>query len=44
MKLKVMFLKFFKLLSQMVHRISWGQAKNNDAINVAFDKTKTAKT
>jgi len=25
----------------MVHMISWGQAKNNDIINVAFGKTKT---
>jgi hypothetical protein len=41
MKLKVMFLKSSKHLLQMVHMISWGQAKNNDAINVAFGKTKT---
>ncbi len=25
----------------MVHMISWGQAKNNDVINVAFGKTNT---
>jgi hypothetical protein len=43
MKLKVMFLKSSKHLSQMVHMISWGQAKNNDVINVAFGKTKTHK-
>ncbi len=24
----------------MMHMISWGQAKNNDVINVAFGKTK----
>jgi hypothetical protein len=41
MKLKVMFLKSSKRLLQMVHMISWGQAKNNDVINVAFGKTKT---
>ncbi len=40
MKLKVMFLKFSKHLSQMVHMISWGQAKNNDVINVTFGKIK----
>ncbi len=41
MKLKVMFLKSSKHFSQMVHMISWGQAKNNDVINVAFGKSKT---
>jgi hypothetical protein len=41
MKFKVMFLKSFKYLLQMVHMISWGQIKNNDVINVAFGKTKT---
>jgi hypothetical protein len=40
MKLKVMFLKSSKHFSQMVHMISWGYAKNNDVINVAFSKTK----
>jgi len=41
MKLKVMFFKFSKHLSQMMHMISWGQTKNKDVINVAFNKTKT---
>ncbi len=41
MKFKVMFLKSFKQLSQMVHMISLGQTKNNDVINIAFGKTKT---
>jgi len=41
MKLKVMFFKSFKNLSQMVHMTSWGQAKNKDVINVTFGKIKT---
>jgi hypothetical protein len=41
MKFKVMFLKSSKHILQMVHMISWGYAKTNDVINVAFGKTKT---
>jgi hypothetical protein len=41
MTLTILFFKFSKQLSQMMHMISWGQAKNNDVINVTFGKTKT---
>ncbi len=35
-----MFFKLIKHILQMLHVISWNQTKNNDVINVAFDKTK----
>jgi hypothetical protein len=41
MKLKVMYFKSSKHLLQMVHMISLGQTKNNDVINLSFNKTKT---
>jgi hypothetical protein len=41
MKLKVVFLKSSKHLLQMMHEISWGEAKNNNVINVALGETKT---
>ncbi len=41
MKFKIMFFKSSKHVLQMVHMISWGQAKNHDVINVTFGKTKT---
>ncbi len=41
MKFKIMFLKSYKHLLQMVHMISWGQAKKHVVINVTFGKTKT---
>jgi hypothetical protein len=40
MQFKVMFLQSSKHLLQMMHVITWGGAKNNDVINVAFSKTK----
>jgi hypothetical protein len=36
MKLNVMFFKSIKHLLQMLHVFSWGQAKNNDVINITF--------
>jgi hypothetical protein len=41
MKLKVVFFKSSKHLLQMMHEISWGEAKNNNVINVTLGKTKT---
>jgi hypothetical protein len=41
MKLKVMFFKSSKHLFRRMYVISLGQTKNNNVINVIFDKTKT---
>jgi hypothetical protein len=41
LKLNVIFSKSIKHFLQMLHVISWGQAKNNDVIDITFGKINT---